>query len=147
MHNPAKFQTCGGRGGDGSRSPVVRVDAVGMALLFGSAVTSARQDPVTASAPREIEVTAKRFEFEPARIEATEGERVRLTVKSADGVHGLRIKKFKVNTLIPRGGKPVSIDFVASAPGTYQILCSEECGDGHESMSGTLVVVAKPKSK
>ena len=119
----------------------------GMALLFGSAFTSARQDPVTASAPREIEVTAKRFEFEPARIEVTEGERVRLTVKSADGVHGLQIKKFKVNTLIPRGGKPVTIGFVASAPGTYEILCSEECGDGHESMSGTLVVVAKPRSK
>jgi cytochrome c oxidase subunit 2 len=118
----------------------------GMALLFAPASTSAQQDPATASAPREIEVTAKRFTFEPARIEVTEGERVRLNVKSADGVHGLQIKKFRVNTLIPRGGKPVTIEFVASSPGTYEIMCSEECGDGHESMTGTLVVVAKPKT-
>ena len=119
----------------------------GMALLFASASTSAQQDPVTASAPREIEITAKRFMFEPARIEVAEGERVRLNVKSADGVHGLQIKKFRVNTLIPRGGTPVTIEFVASAPGTFEIMCSEECGDGHESMSGTLVVVAKPKTR
>ena len=119
----------------------------GMALLIGAAVTSARQDPVTATAPRVIEVVAKRFTFEPARIEVADGERVRLQVTSADGVHGLQIKKFRVNKLIPRGGKPVTIDFVATGPGTYEILCSEECGDGHESMTGTLVVVAIPKTK
>jgi heme/copper-type cytochrome/quinol oxidase subunit 2 len=37
----------------------------------------------------------------------------------------------------------VSIDFVASAPGTFEILCSEECGDGHDAMTGTLVVTAR----
>ena len=104
---------------------------------------SNQQDPAAASAPRTIEVVAKRFGFEPARIEVTEGERVRLVVKSADGVHGVEIKKFKVNKPVPRGGKPVAIDFVASAPGTYEILCSEYCGDGHEAMAGTLVVQAK----
>ena len=70
---------------------------------------------------------------------------MRLVVTSGDGVHGLQIRKFRVNTLIPRGGKPVTIDFVASAPGTYEIVCSEECGDGHESMTGRLVVTARPK--
>jgi len=119
----------------------------GMALLLGAAVASARQDPATATAPRVIEVVAKKFAFEPARIEVTDGERVRLQVTSADGVHGLSIKKFRVNKLIPRGGTPVTIDFVASGPGTYEILCSEECGDGHESMTGSLVVVAKPKTR
>jgi len=115
----------------------------GMALLLGVNVLTARQDPATASAPRVIEVVAKRFSFEPAKIEVTEGEHVRLMVRSADGVHGVEIKKFKVNKPVPRGGKPVAIDFVASAPGTYEILCSEYCGDGHEAMAGTLVVQAK----
>jgi cytochrome c oxidase subunit II len=116
----------------------------GMALLVGVNVLIARQDPATASAPRVIEIVAKRFAFEPAKIEVTEGERVRLMIRSADGVHGIEIKKFKINKPVPRGGKPVAIDFVASAPGTYEILCSEYCGDGHESMTGTLVVQAKP---
>ena len=120
---------------------------VGMALLFGAAFASARQDPATASAPRVIEVTAKRFSFEPPTIEADEGERLRLVVRSADGVHGVQIKKFRVNKLIPRGGQTVTIDFVASAPGTFEILCSEECGDGHDAMTGTLVVKAKGKGE
>jgi cytochrome c oxidase subunit 2 len=126
-----------------------------MALLSGTAMLSARQDPATApqragqggAAPREIEVTAKRYEFEPSTIEVAEGERVRLLIKSADGVHGLQIKKFNVNKLIPRGGKPVTIEFVASAPGTYEILCSEECGEGHDSMKGSLVVKAKAQGQ
>ena len=93
--------------------------------------------------PRTIEIVAKRFGFEPARVEVTEGERVKLLVKSADGVHGVEIKKFKVTKKVPRGGEPVTIEFVASAAGEFPILCSEYCGDGHEEMKGMLVVAAK----
>jgi len=86
---------------------------------------------------------AKRFSFEPARVEVKEGEHVRLVVTSADGVHGVEIKKFKVNKKVPRGGEKITIDFVASAAGEFPILCSEYCGNGHEDMKGTLVVAAK----
>ena len=118
---------------------------VGMALLFGAALTSAPQGPATASAPREIAVVAKRFTFEPATIEVTEGERVRLLVTSADGVHGMQVRRLRINKLIPRGGQPVHIDFVAPAAGTYEVLCSEECGEGHGRMKATLLVTAKSK--
>ena len=92
--------------------------------------------------PRTIQIVAKRFSFEPPRVEVTEGERVRLVVKSGDGVHGVEIKKFKVNKKVPRGGE-VTIDFVASSAGEFPILCSEYCGDGHEDMKGLLIVVAR----
>ncbi|MGQ0732537.1 MAG: cupredoxin domain-containing protein [Acidobacteriota bacterium] len=123
------------------------IAVAGMALLFGTTYVSAGQDPATASALRTIEVVAKRFAFEPARIEVSEGERVELVVRSADGVHGIQVKALNFNKVVPRGGKPVSIEFVAPTPGTYEILCSEYCGDGHESMVGTLVVVAKPRTR
>ena len=118
---------------------------VGMALLLGAAFTAVPQDPTTASAPREIAVVAKRFAFEPASIEVIEGERIRLRVSSADGIHGIQVRKLRINKLIPRGGEPVTIDFVAPAPGTYEILCSEECGDGHDTMTGTLTIKARSK--
>jgi len=123
------------------------VAAAGTALLLGAAAMSNQQDPAAASAPRTIEVVAKRFAFEPARIEVTEGEKVRLVVKSGDGVHGVEIKKFKINKKIPRGGDPVTIDFVASSAGEFPILCSEYCGDGHDDMKGMLVVAAKPSKR
>jgi cytochrome c oxidase subunit 2 len=117
------------------------VAVAGTALLLGGTIVShAQQDPATASAPKIIEIVATRFAFEPAEIEVTEGDHVRLVVKSADGVHGLEIKKFRVQKKIPRGGDPVTIDFVAGAAGSFPIVCSEYCGDGHEDMKGTLVV-------
>lgn len=124
-------------------------------------MSHAQQDPAAASAPfdsrangyavrtlaqgepREIPVVAQRFTFEPARVEVMEGERVRLLVTSADGVHGFEIKKFRVNKKVPRGGEAVTIEFVASAAGEFPILCSEYCGEGHEEMKGMLVVAAK----
>ena len=137
------------------------VAAAGTALLLGAtAMSHAQQDPAAASAPfdssakgaavrtltqdepREIPVVAKRFTFEPERVEVTEGERVKLLVTSADGVHGLEVKKFNVNQKIPRGGEPVVIEFVASAAGEFPIVCSEYCGKDHESMKGMLVVSA-----
>jgi cytochrome c oxidase subunit 2 len=118
-----------------------------MAAWSGALSADVGLQDTAAGEPRVIEVIVKRFAFEPARIEVTQGERVRLMVRSADGVHGLEIKKFRVNKPVPRGGEPVAIDFVASAPGTYEILCSEYCGDGHETMTGSLVVQAKAKGK
>lgn len=122
--------------------------AAGTALLLGATALSSQQDPVAAFAPadrpRVIAVVAKRFTFEPERIDVTEGEQVRLVVTSADGVHGIEIKKFKVNQKIPRGGDPVTIEFVASAPGRYPILCSEYCGKDHDAMKGVLVVNVRP---
>jgi cytochrome c oxidase subunit 2 len=116
----------------------------GTALLSSpTSVLIARQDLATASAPIVVEITAKRFGFEPERIEVTEGDRVRLVVRSADGVHGLGIKKFKVEKKIPRG-ETVTIDFVASTAGEFPVLCSEYCGKGHDDMKGTLLVKVRP---
>lgn len=125
---------------------LVAAAVAGTALLsVGTVVSSARQDPATVSAPKTIEVVARKFDFEPSRIEVTEGDRVRLMVRSADSVHGIQIKRFGVNKFIPRGGESVRIDFTANRAGTFEILCSEFCGDGHGDMKGSLVVLAKPQ--
>jgi cytochrome c oxidase subunit 2 len=100
--------------------------------------------PPQTDEPRTIEVVARRYAFEPALIEATQGERLRILVKSGDGLHGFEIKKFKVSKEIPRGGDPVVIEFAASEAGKFPILCSVFCGDGHDGMKGTLVVSADP---
>jgi cytochrome c oxidase subunit 2 len=92
--------------------------------------------------PRAIDVVARRFAFEPAQIDVMVGERVRLLVRSADGVHGIEIKKFRVNKEIPRGGTVVTIEFTATEAGRFPIVCSEYCGDDHEAMTGMRVVQA-----
>jgi cytochrome c oxidase subunit 2 len=117
------------------------VAGVSTALLVFAGVAATPSPPKPQAAePRVVEVVARRFAFEPTRIEVTEGETIRLMVRSADGVHGIGIKKFKVAEEIPRGGQPVMVEFTALAVGEFEILCSEYCGKGHEGMKGKLVV-------
>ncbi len=130
------------------RVPRVALIAVSLSIA-GWAVSRApvlsgaeKRPPVRADGPRVIEITASRFAFDPATIDVVVGERVQLVMRSADGVHGLEIKKFNVKKEIPRGGDPVTVEFTANAAGRYPILCSEFCGNGHEEMTGTLVVQA-----
>lgn len=126
--------------------------SISLALLIVGVVSIAgepRQEPAPANGePKVFEVVARRFDFEPATIEVTEGDRVRLVVRSADGPHGVEIKAFKVKKAVPRakpGDPPITIEFVATSAGEFPILCSEYCGNGHEDMKGTLVVKAKAK--
>jgi cytochrome c oxidase subunit II len=120
------------------RSLTSRAFLAGLVLVAVAAPTP--RPAAQAPEPRVIEVTARRFAFEPSEIEATVGERLRLVVRSADGVHGLEIKKFKVKKEIPRGGTPVTIEFTPTSEGRFPILCSEYCGDDHDDMTGMLVV-------
>ena len=92
-------------------------------------------------APRVIEVKAKKYEFEPSTIQVAQGERVVLRVTSVDRLHGIGIRKFKVDAEVPKG-ETVDVEFVATEAGTFPVLCSEECGKGHDDMTGTLVVKA-----
>lgn len=120
--------------------------------LLHPALASTARLPVAgwarqAAEPRTIEVIARRYTFEPATIEAVEGERLRILVKSGDGLHGFEIKKFKVSKEIPRGVEPVVIEFTAGEAGRFPILCSAFCGDGHGDMKGTLVVTARETSQ
>jgi cytochrome c oxidase subunit II len=108
-------------------------------LIPASHPASAQQ----AAEPRVIEVTARRYAFEPAEIEVAVGEKVRLMVRSADGLHGIEIKQFKVKKELERGADPVAIELTPSTPGRFPIVCSEFCGEGHPDMKGALVVVAR----
>ena len=105
-------------------------------VALGVVVTLAAQQ-----APRVIEVTAKKYDFVPSTIEVQQGERVVLRVTSTDRLHGIGIKKFGVNREVPRG-KTVDVEFVANEAGTFPVLCTEDCGKGHDDMTGTLVVKA-----
>jgi cytochrome c oxidase subunit II len=108
---------------------------------------SAGRTPASSSVPqpdepRAIEVTVRRFAFEPEEIHVREGERVRLLVRSADGLHGFGIKAFGLAHVIPRGTAPVVIELTPDRTGRFEILCTEFCGEGHDRMRGLLVVQA-----
>ena len=115
-------------------------------LAVGAASAAVRPRQVIANSDgKTIQVIASRFRFEPATISVTEGDKVRLLLRSADHAHGFAIKAFRVKAPISKGGEEATVEFVADKTGTFDITCSEYCGSGHASMKGKLVVLAKEK--
>jgi cytochrome c oxidase subunit II len=110
--------------------------------------TVLRGQPIaTADQPvHEVQIVASRFTFEPATIQVTAGESVRLVVRSKDGTHGFAIPKLKIDLHIPDSGDPVTAEFTAPAAGEYDIACSEFCGRGHGQMKAALVSISVTKT-
>ena len=87
-----------------------------------------------------IDITASRYQFEPATISVAQGDSVRLRLRSLDRSHAFAIKAFRVKTVIPKGGETVTVEFTVDQAGTFAFTCSEYCGPGHSGMKGALVV-------
>ena len=117
-----------------------RIIFFAIALALGSVSLVLRASPSRANPVHEMQVVARQFAFEPAVIQVTQGELVRLVIHSADRVHGFAIRDLKIDVQIPRGGEVV-VEFTAPRAGRYEIACSEFCGSGHGQMKAALVSV------
>lgn len=91
--------------------------------------------------PRRVQVTAKRFVFEPAEITVKKGETVDLLLTSADVPHGLRIRELKIE-LHANKGKTAEAVFTPQATGNFVGHCSVFCGSGHGAMTLTIHVIS-----
>ena len=98
------------------------------------------QKDLAESTPRRVEVTAKRFAFEPTEITLKKGEPVDLVLKSQDVPHGLRFRELKLDVHVSKGGT-TEAHFTPDQTGTFIGHCSVFCGMGHGSMTLKLHVV------
>ena len=112
----------------------IAIALVAVSLVLGAASSGA--NPV-----HEVQVVATKFAFEPAVIQVTAGEPVRLVIHSVDRVHGFSIRDLNIDVQIPRSGDVV-VEFTAPRAGRYEIACSEFCGSGHGHMKAAVVSVA-----
>ena len=92
-----------------------------------------------ADAPKKIDVSVKRFAYEPAEITIKKGEPVVLELTTQDVAHGLKFKDLNLNTKIEKG-KTTELAFTPTKTGDFVGHCSVFCGSGHGSMTLTLHV-------
>jgi cytochrome c oxidase subunit 2 len=92
------------------------------------------------NSPHRIEVTAKRFQFDPGEITVKKGEPVVLVLKSADVAHGIRFRDLNVDVKVGAGGT-AEVSFTPEKTGDFVGHCSVFCGSGHGSMTIKLHVV------
>ena len=98
--------------------------------------------PRAAWAAREqvVHMTAKKFEYNPSEITVTKGIPVVIEIESLDRKHGFLIPELDVRTDVKPGQKNV-VRFTPDKVGKFGFHCDLFCGDGHEGMTGTLIVV------
>jgi cytochrome c oxidase subunit 2 len=106
------------------------------ALVIGGLCSQA----VKAQDAQRIEVTAKKFAFEPSEITVKKGQPVVLVLKSADAAHGVRFSDLDVNVKVSAGGTS-EVNFTPTKSGDFVGHCSVFCGTGHGKMILKLHVV------
>ena len=110
---------------------------LGGAALFASA--AAGSIVLAQSNERVIKVVARKFVFLPSNLALKKGEPVTLEFTSPEVVMGFNAPDFKIRTdIIP--GTVSRLRFTPEKIGTFPFLCDVFCGDGHEGMSGEIVV-------
>ena len=87
----------------------------------------------------EVQVTLRKYEFNPGALRVRKGEQVKLILAAVDHDHGFKLDDFNIDQKIPKG-TTVVVEFTADKVGTFQFRCSSVCGLGHRNMKGTLVV-------
>jgi cytochrome c oxidase subunit II len=91
--------------------------------------------------PQVVKLVAQRFHYTPNDFRVTAGRPVVLEITSLDFVHGFNIPDLKLRADLPPG-KVTRLRFTVEKPGSYDFLCDNFCGDGHEQMNGRMVVQA-----
>jgi len=125
-------------------------------LTSGTVAKPPSPSPSADEGVQVIEVTAKKYEFNPSPIRVKQGAKVQLKITASDHAHGFKIRPFPEGTeaagnagLVfssPRDclkiekGQTATIEFVAKTPGTYAFRCCVRCGWHHRSMKGELIV-------
>jgi cytochrome c oxidase subunit II len=105
--------------------------SVGLFVVSGFASTS--------DAPTTVNVSVKRFSYEPSQITLRKGQPVVIRLTTQDVAHGLKFKELNLNTKIEKG-KPAELAFTPTQTGDFVGHCSVFCGSGHGSMTLTLHV-------
>ena len=116
------------------------IAAVAAALSLSPRGRAAAQktDPAT----RTFSLTARRYRFEPARIEVVQDDLVKIELRTEDIAHSWTVDDYRIAKRVGPGG-PVTLEFRADKVGTFPFYCNLQTEDGCRQMRGELVV--KPR--
>lgn len=87
-----------------------------------------------------IKITAKKFEYSPNEIRIKTGVPVVFEFTSLDRVHGFTVPGLNGVRLTIEPGKANRVTILAPKAGIYEFHCDLFCGDGHEEMTGRIIV-------
>ena len=101
------------------------------------AATESDENQANDGIVKEIEVSNEGLTFTPKTITVNRGDVVRIIYTSVGDTHTFTLPEFDVDTGNVAAGEQATVEFVASAPGSFEFYCTPHRDMG---MTGTLVV-------
>ncbi len=119
-----------------------RIAAFGFIIVVLTALSLVYSAGASAADQTEqvIKITAKRFEYSPNEIRIKKGVPVVLEFTSLDRIHGFTIPDLGAIRATIEPGKVTQVRLTVPKAGTYEFHCDIFCGDGHEGMTGKIIV-------
>ena len=90
----------------------------------------------------EFSITARDFQFAPDRLEVTQDDLVRVTIRSEDVAYSFAIDEYRIVRRVPAGGA-TTFDFRADRAGTFRFYSNLTHDPGHRQMQGQMIVRAR----
>jgi plastocyanin len=116
------------------------VACLAVALAVGAAAVASRaQSSGDSRQTKEVQMTAKKYEFTPSTVEVSAGTKIVFKITAIDREHGFQIAGSKDCVKIKQG-ETATVEYVAEKPGTVDFKCCVFCGMGHGGMKGKIVV-------
>ncbi len=109
------------------------------AWVLALGLSACASAPVAPRGFRHIRVSASQWRYSPDRIPLRAGEHVVLELVSEDRLHGFNLPVLGLRTDV-KPAVVTELELVAPRAGEWPFHCDVFCGEGHEEMSGVLVV-------
>jgi plastocyanin len=114
-----------------------------IALVMLTMVSAPSVRPQTAPAVtvnKEVQMTAKKYEFSPDTVEVKAGTRIICKITALDRGHGFEIANVKDSCVKIQKGETATVEYLAEKAGTVEFRCCVFCGIGHRGMKGKIVI-------
>ncbi len=130
---------------------IALVVIVGIVLFAGGRKNRSVQQSQSANPPGSVSssnddqntktfnISAKPFEFSMKEIRVKKGDKVKINLTVAQGMHDWVVDEFSARTKIIQTGQSDSVEFVADKTGTYEYYCSVPT-HRQQGMVGKLIV-------
>ena len=124
---------------------IVAAAGVALGAMAAWPANSGTQPRVQDAPPanqRNFSLVARKYSFDPARIEVDQNDLVKVALTSPDIAHSFTVDAYRIAKRVG-GGKAVTFEFRADQPGVFPIYCNLRQDDRCREMHGELVVHRK----
>ncbi len=111
------------------------IAASAAAIVFSITLIEPKEGVEEEVGENELRFVLSNFEFDQQEYHVALGETMTVSMKNANGVHGVAIPDYGIDIT---EGDAVEVTF--DQAGTFELECSIMCGLGHAEMVATLVV-------